>query len=337
MASFFINGSKSKESFKLFYFSSQLQGNFKMFLKFKARWPPRVTLGRLLPHARGLGFKPRREGFPSGAKKEWGLSPKAKVRVLHTAQLDVTTSFHHSFRRLPRGGVEQTQYDEFVNLMQQVILAPTSDRWTWTLNSSGEFSVASVRKLIENKICLEGEQKTRWINCIPTKVNTHAWKGVETTSHLFFTCEMAQQVMHQINRWWEVPDMEINSYDTWKNWVVSIRMPSKNKMMFEGVYYVMWWLLLSFRNKKIFEVKAPIKAIFFEDVVYKSFYWCYSRSTLRPALTLGRLLPHARGLGFKPRREGFPSGAKKEWGLSPKAKVRVLHTAQLDVTVSSNH
>nr|GEZ36490.1 hypothetical protein [Tanacetum cinerariifolium] len=39
---------------------------------------------------RGLGFKPRRGGFPSGAKKEWGLSPKAKVRVLHTAQLDVT-------------------------------------------------------------------------------------------------------------------------------------------------------------------------------------------------------------------------------------------------------
>nr|GEW95716.1 zinc finger, CCHC-type [Tanacetum cinerariifolium] len=42
------------------------------------RWPPRITLGRLLSHARGLGFKPRRGGFPSGAKKEWGLSPKAK-------------------------------------------------------------------------------------------------------------------------------------------------------------------------------------------------------------------------------------------------------------------
>nr|GEW49415.1 putative reverse transcriptase domain, ribonuclease H-like domain, retroviral aspartyl protease [Tanacetum cinerariifolium] len=59
------------------------------------RWPPRVNLGRLLPHARGLGFKPRRGGFPSGAKKEWGLSPKAKVRVLHTAQLDVTVSSNH--------------------------------------------------------------------------------------------------------------------------------------------------------------------------------------------------------------------------------------------------
>nr|GEU49539.1 putative RNA-directed DNA polymerase, eukaryota, reverse transcriptase zinc-binding domain protein [Tanacetum cinerariifolium] len=58
-------------------------------------WPPRVTLGRLLSHARGLGFKPRREGFLSGAKNEWGLSPKAKVRVLHTAQLDVTVSSNH--------------------------------------------------------------------------------------------------------------------------------------------------------------------------------------------------------------------------------------------------
>nr|GEW35259.1 hypothetical protein [Tanacetum cinerariifolium] len=58
--------------------------------KLDLEWPPRVTLGRLLPHAKGLRFKPRRGGFPSGAKKEWGLSPKAKVRVLHTAQLDVT-------------------------------------------------------------------------------------------------------------------------------------------------------------------------------------------------------------------------------------------------------
>nr|GEW22664.1 myb-like domain, Myb/SANT-like DNA-binding domain protein [Tanacetum cinerariifolium] len=58
-------------------------------------WSPKVTLGRLLPHARGLGFKPRRRCFPSGAKKVWGLSPKAKVRVLHTTQLDVIVSSNH--------------------------------------------------------------------------------------------------------------------------------------------------------------------------------------------------------------------------------------------------
>nr|GEV96766.1 RNA-directed DNA polymerase, eukaryota, reverse transcriptase zinc-binding domain protein [Tanacetum cinerariifolium] len=167
-------------------------------------------------------------------------------------------SFHHSFRRQPRGGAEQMQYAEFVQLMQQVILAPMTDRWIWTLDSSGEFSVASIRNLIDNKLCSENNQQTRWCKYVPIKVNTHAWKvmtnslatkfnisrrgieiaiiscvncdkGVETTTYLFFTCDMAQQVMKLINRWWEVPDMEISSYDSWQNWMVNIRMPSINK------------------------------------------------------------------------------------------------------------
>nr|GEV86775.1 RNA-directed DNA polymerase, eukaryota, reverse transcriptase zinc-binding domain protein [Tanacetum cinerariifolium] len=45
-------------------------------------------------------------------------------------------SFHHSFCRQPRGGTEQMQYAEFMQLMQQVIMAPMTDRWIWTLNSS---------------------------------------------------------------------------------------------------------------------------------------------------------------------------------------------------------
>nr|GEV88292.1 RNA-directed DNA polymerase, eukaryota [Tanacetum cinerariifolium] len=57
--------------------------------------------------------------------------------------------------------------------------------------------------------------------------------GVETTSHLFFTCDMATSVLRLINRWREVPDMEIDSYATWKGWFVTIRMASKNKLMFE--------------------------------------------------------------------------------------------------------
>nr|GEU65248.1 RNA-directed DNA polymerase, eukaryota [Tanacetum cinerariifolium] len=130
-----------------------------------------------------------------------------------------------------------------------------------TLPRGGQFSVASVRKIIDNKLCSGGENSTRWIRCVPNKINIHAWKvmtgslatrfdisrwgividstlcgncdiGVETTSHLFFTCDMATSVRRLINRWWEVPDMEIDSYATWKGWFVTIRMASKNKFMF---------------------------------------------------------------------------------------------------------
>ncbi|GKB80690.1 RNA-directed DNA polymerase, eukaryota [Tanacetum coccineum] len=178
-------------------------------------------------------------------------------------------SLAFSFRRAPRGGVEQEQFDEIVALVNDVILAPISDRWTWTLESSGDFSVASVRKLIDDKSIPVVDYKTRWIKYVPIKVNVHAWKvksdslptrfnisrrGIyidsimcaicdkraETSSHLFFSCCMVRQVVRLITCWWDVPYMEFESYDGWLAWLVNLRLPYKNKMMLERVFYVMW-------------------------------------------------------------------------------------------------
>ncbi|GJX52188.1 RNA-directed DNA polymerase, eukaryota, reverse transcriptase zinc-binding domain protein [Tanacetum coccineum] len=43
-------------------------------------------------------------------------------------------SITQSFRRMPRGGVEQMQVDDLINLVQNISLIPMQDRWTWTLN-----------------------------------------------------------------------------------------------------------------------------------------------------------------------------------------------------------
>ncbi|GKA34583.1 hypothetical protein Tco_0721012, partial [Tanacetum coccineum] len=96
--------------------------------------------------------------------------------------------------------------------------------------------------------------------------------GVETTSHLFFTCDMATSVRRLINRWWEVPDMEIDSYATWKGWIVTIRMASKTKLMFEGVYYVMWWdhLVVSYTRNFEEEVGSNMNRICeWDDIISK--------------------------------------------------------------------
>ncbi|GKE42423.1 hypothetical protein Tco_1469707 [Tanacetum coccineum] len=68
-----------------------------------------------------------------------------------------------SFRRQPRGD-------------------SSKDRWTWKLEKSGEFSVASIRKLIDDKTLPSSDYITRWNKSVPIKIRSYvltvkwAWK-----------------------------------------------------------------------------------------------------------------------------------------------------------------
>nr|GEY60546.1 RNA-directed DNA polymerase, eukaryota, reverse transcriptase zinc-binding domain protein [Tanacetum cinerariifolium] len=51
-----------------------------------------------------------------------------------------------SFRRNPRGGVEQTQFERLKEMVEGVTLSNSNDRWSSSLVGSGDFSVSLVRK-----------------------------------------------------------------------------------------------------------------------------------------------------------------------------------------------
>nr|GEY25499.1 RNA-directed DNA polymerase, eukaryota [Tanacetum cinerariifolium] len=65
--------------------------------------------------------------------------------------------------------------------------------------------------------------------------------GVEMVTHLFFSCCLVREVTCLICRWWDMPFEEYVSYEDWLEWILRLRLPAKNKMMFEGVFYVLWW------------------------------------------------------------------------------------------------
>ncbi|GJR42206.1 RNA-directed DNA polymerase, eukaryota, reverse transcriptase zinc-binding domain protein [Tanacetum coccineum] len=98
---------------------------------------------------------------------------------------------------------------------------------------------------------------------VSIKINVHAWKvkhdclptrfnisrrgmeiesilcpmcdnAVESSRHLFFSCRFISELMRKITRWWDMDYMEINSYEDWLEWVSSIRLPLKQKHIFEG-------------------------------------------------------------------------------------------------------
>nr|GEW79171.1 RNA-directed DNA polymerase, eukaryota [Tanacetum cinerariifolium] len=149
-------------------------------------------------------------------------------------------SLEFSFRRNTIGGVEQEQLGDLVTLMHDVSLSPMADRWTWALENSGEFIVSSVRKHIDDKLIPGVGSKTRFnvsrrgkhIDSIMCAVCD---QGVETSRHLFFSCNMVRQTTRMITRWWDVSCEDFVDYDDWRTWIINLRLPSKNKMMLEGI------------------------------------------------------------------------------------------------------
>ncbi|GKB18263.1 RNA-directed DNA polymerase, eukaryota [Tanacetum coccineum] len=116
----------------------------------------------------------------------------------------------YSFRRHPRDGCEQDQFQKLEDLVRLVILTPIDDHSDVGLENSGEFSVASVLDvLIDDKML-----------------------RVETSRHLFFSCRMAREVMKLITRWWNVPESDFDSYEEWLAWFENVRLPLKNKKIF---------------------------------------------------------------------------------------------------------
>ncbi|GJY47483.1 RNA-directed DNA polymerase, eukaryota, reverse transcriptase zinc-binding domain protein [Tanacetum coccineum] len=170
-----------------------------------------------------------------------------------------------SFRRKSRSGIEQHQLELLQEKIDDVILSSSYDRWAWSLEGSGEFSVSSLRKVIDLNYLPRSSLKTRWIKEVLIKINIHAWKVsndylptrlnlsrrgldiesivcplynilAESSSHLFFLCDVSQQIMRKIMRWWELDFQEINSYNEWVNWMLNIRLSSNSKKVFEGIW-----------------------------------------------------------------------------------------------------
>ncbi|GJU67009.1 RNA-directed DNA polymerase, eukaryota [Tanacetum coccineum] len=185
--------------------------------------------------------------------------------------IDVVSKLSHSglefsFRRNPRGGAEQVQFDLLKEKVEGCVLVNMKDRWVWSLEGSGEFLVASVRKFIDGVLLPEVTSKTRWIKEVPIKVNVHAWKikldclptrlnisrrgmdiesilcpmcgkAVESSRHLFFTCRLTSEIMRKISHLWDIGYMETTSYEEWLDWIVNLRMSLKHKRIFEDVKF----------------------------------------------------------------------------------------------------
>ncbi|GJU14811.1 RNA-directed DNA polymerase, eukaryota, partial [Tanacetum coccineum] len=168
-----------------------------------------------------------------------------------------------SFRRSPRSGIEEEKLLLLISNTSSVILPNISDRWSWLLDSSGDFSVKSTRDFIDDSMLPKTDVPTRWVKSIPIKINIFAWRvsldklpsrlnlslrgldipfiicplcsiAVESTSHLLFSCQLARQLMIKVVHWWELEYQDFHSYEDWLFWFKNLRVSKRLKDVFEG-------------------------------------------------------------------------------------------------------
>ena len=169
-----------------------------------------------------------------------------------------SASLDESFRRKPRGGVEDEQYNNLISITSQVLLPQMIDRWSWSLEASGDFSVSSVRHHIDEVTLPSSDVPSRWIKTIPIKTNILAWKisldslptrfnlsargleiqsilcplcnvAAETPSHTFFACNLAGKIMHNICRWWDLDTVTLHTCNEWLSWLSNVQLIKKKK------------------------------------------------------------------------------------------------------------
>ncbi|GKD36416.1 RNA-directed DNA polymerase, eukaryota [Tanacetum coccineum] len=205
------------------------------------------------------------------------------------------------------GGVESSQLALLQTYIEGTLLSNMEDRWVWDLNGEGVFRVKDVRILLDECFLPKAPTATRWVKYVPIKINVFAWKvfldrlptrsnlqhrGVlvsdllcplcssaqEDSSHLFFSCRLATDIVRLVCRWWNLSWTPLGSYADWLNWFNSIRLSSKVKDLLERVLYITWWSVWMFRNQLLFSSKAPRKDVIFDDI-------CLSISDLPSPLT----------------------------------------------------
>ncbi|GJR02297.1 putative RNA-directed DNA polymerase, eukaryota, reverse transcriptase zinc-binding domain protein [Tanacetum coccineum] len=81
-----------------------------------------------------------------------------------------------AWRRPISGGLEATQFNDLLVLLEGFDVVDKPDTWECNLNPTKVFTVLALRRNIESYTLLSTEDNIRWNRSLPIKVNIHTWR-----------------------------------------------------------------------------------------------------------------------------------------------------------------
>ncbi|KAJ9549144.1 hypothetical protein OSB04_021687 [Centaurea solstitialis] len=249
---------------------------------------------------------------------KWWWRIKKENEALWVQVIKSIHGFHRRVERDPiltkKGGVWgsivainkfTSQYDlNLLSLFQQVDDEQRS--WKWTLDATGSYSVASLRRALDQKL-LHNDRglKTTWIKLVPSKVNITVWKAqhhrlatfsnlakrgiisepktcpfcsheIETENHLFAECPLARSLLMEIGKWWKLTPPR-GPLENILNWGTSANMKGNNLQVFTAIIHIFVWQIWCSRNEIVFSSKRSSLSRLFLLVQGLSYSWINAR------------------------------------------------------------
>ncbi|KAJ0519996.1 putative RNA-directed DNA polymerase [Helianthus annuus] len=211
------------------------------------------------------------------------------------------------WKRPPAGPSELLELHQLTVLLQSVSFSLEADKWQWSHDTSGDFSVCSVKKIIRNHNRVMPNYVVQWNNWVPLKIGIVAWRaegerlptraalarrGIpvssmacamcgehdETCEHLFVSCQFAQTIWQIIGQWCRYTSLFTFCFrdvlDSHK-WAPG---GSRKKKAFHAITLITLWCIWKHRNDVVFGEKALSASNVIEEIKSRSFFWIRNRA-----------------------------------------------------------
>ncbi|GJU81578.1 hypothetical protein Tco_1283943 [Tanacetum coccineum] len=143
-------------------------------------------------------------------------------------------------RRNPRGGAKKEQWVTLLSLLETHVSYNQRDRWIWTGDGDGIYSVKCGRKLIDKgTLCLD-TYATRGITVQSNKCGV-CDTGDETINHLMLHYDLARDVWALVGRWWSLDFLSVLTIRELMSWVDDTRLHTLAKKVLHVVVGTTAW------------------------------------------------------------------------------------------------
>ncbi|KAK2640843.1 hypothetical protein Ddye_022606 [Dipteronia dyeriana] len=179
------------------------------------------------------------------------------------------------------------------------------DSLIWVFDSSGEFSVKSFRKCMEDRNAQGGSVfKEVWLNICPPKIELFVWQllhgrvlvrevlsrfGIqvctnlecpfcqsneESVDHLFLHCKWTWGLWQKCINWWGLSYYAASTLlDWWRGWR-NLCTRKKSRRAWMSLFFAVVWSIWEARNQLIFK-DIPVDSVRMEDMVRFRVGWWF--------------------------------------------------------------